>query len=121
MSKKLESMINTEFIKAMEWTPFNENQRIIDGGVYRMFNAENEIIYVGKSIELYVRIHNHLEFRNHTKYFMSEVVRVEWFQEKNPVFITLLESMLIAYYRPKYNDEVKDEKKLGADHENKKK
>ena len=107
-------MINIDFIKSMEWTEFNENQRIIDGGVYRMFNADNEIVYVGKSIDLYVRIHNHLEFRNHTKYFMSEVVRVEWHQEKSPIYEGLLESMLIAYYKQKYNDEVKDEKaKLG--------
>jgi hypothetical protein len=116
MNRLLNKLVNLAFIKNLEFDEF-DMQANIDGGIYRMYNADGEIIYVGKSSNLRTRIHNHLEHRTHTDYFIDEVVRVEYHTEPNPIYETLLESIFIAIHLPKYNDEVKDaKKKLGEDY-----
>lgn len=101
----LENMINSSFIKSMVFEPYVDNKTNLSNGVYRMFNMLGEIIYIGKSKDLQTRLNNHLAKRTHTAYFMDEVVRIDVHEE--PVYETLLESMLIAYYKPKYNHEIK--------------
>lgn len=91
------------------------SQHNIDGGIYRMFNDSGEVIYVGKSGNLRQRISNHIHKRTHTAYFMDDVVRIEWHEESDPVFETLLESIFIAYHLPIHNDEIKDAKRKFGD------
>ena len=89
----------------------------VGGGIYRMSNAQKEIIYVGKSIDLHRRLHEHYGKKSNTEYFIDEVVKHEVLFENNPIYLSLLEAIFIAYYQPKYNDEVKSalENGKGAD------
>lgn len=113
----LKDVIKANFVKRMKFKEFDMSQKHLDGGVYRMFNKLDEIIYVGKSGNLYIRLYNHLGGRTNTAYFIDEVTRIDYFQEPNPIYETLLEAVLIAYFEPKYNDEVKDAKeKFGANY-----
>lgn len=83
----------------------------VGGGIYRMFNADKEVIYVGKSVDLHRRLHEHYSKKSNTDYFIDEVVKHEVLFENNPIYQTLLESVFIAYHEPKYNDEVKESRK----------
>lgn len=76
-----------------------------------MMDRSGEVIYVGKSNNLHIRINNHAHHRSHISYFIDEVEKIEWHEEADPVFQTLLEGIFIAYHLPKYNDEVKDAKR----------
>src|SRR6476646_5231124 len=102
-----------------EPSPPYKNEHNIDGGIYRMYDKAGEIVYVGKSGSLRDRIRNHIHHRTHIAYFMDEVVKIEWHEEPDPVFETLLESIFIAYHLPKHNDEIKDaQRKFGDDYGN---
>jgi hypothetical protein len=82
------------------------------GGIYRMYDAADQIIYVGKSNDIHRRLLEHTGHRSNTAYFIDEVKRIEFHVNNDPVFQTLLESIFIALDAPKYNDEVKDRRKL---------
>jgi hypothetical protein len=84
----------------------------IGGGVYRMYNASGEIVYVGKSNDIHRRLLQHIGKRSNTSYFIEEVTKIEYLVNNDPVFQTLLEGIFIAYHAPKYNDEVKNRRNL---------
>lgn len=107
---EIENLINFQFVKEMEFKKFT-NQKNIDGGVYRLHDKTGEIIYIGRSANLRKRIRSHQLGRTNTAYFINEVEIIDCFIEPNPIYETLLEAVLIAFYKPKYNDEVKDYKK----------
>jgi GIY-YIG catalytic domain-containing protein len=86
-------------------------QTFFGGGIYRMYNAANEIIYVGKSNDIHRRLLQHIGKRSNTSYFIEEAARIEYHVNNDPVFQTMLEGLFIAYHTPKYNDEVKDRNK----------
>lgn len=118
MNRLLNKLVKMGFVNKLKFAEF-DMQKDIDGGIYRMYDEQDQIIYVGKSSNLRTRIHNHLEHRTHTSYFMDEVKRVEFHIEPNPIYETLLEGIFIALHLPKYNDEIKDAKaKLGDDYAN---
>jgi excinuclease UvrABC nuclease subunit len=108
----LAQLVNLELIKSLKFSAYKGDQPHLGGGVYRMFDKGDRIVYVGKSSDIYRRIHSHLSKNTNTKYFISEVVHIDYHKNTSPIMQTLLEGILIAFYRPKYNDEVKDEKKL---------
>jgi hypothetical protein len=83
----------------------------IGGGIYRMYNAAGEIIYVGKSNDIYRRLLQHIGRRSNTAYFIEEAAKIEYHVNNDPVFQTMLEGLFIAYHAPKYNDELKDRSK----------
>lgn len=93
------------------FTPIDLDYTDIGGGIYRMYAAE-EVVYVGKSMDLHRRLHQHIGKDTNTAYFIDEVDRFEWVMEPDPVYQNMLEALFIAYHRPKYNDEVKDAKKI---------
>lgn len=82
------------------------------GGIYRMYDEDNEIIYVGKSNDIHRRLLQHIGHRTNSAYFIDEVKKIEFYVENNPILQTMLEGIFIAYHKPKYNDEVKDAEKL---------
>lgn len=84
------------------------SKNLLGGGVYRMYDAAGEIIYVGKSNNLHRRLLQHIGKRTNSHYFIDEVVKIEWHNEDNPILQTTLEGIFIAYHMPRYNDEVKD-------------
>jgi DNA polymerase-3 subunit epsilon len=111
----LKEIVKISKMKALTFQRVDLNQKNIDGGIYRMFNSAGTVIYVGKSGNLRRRIDDHLDHRTHTSYFIDEVDKIEWLQEPDPYFESLLEAIFIAYHRPKYNDETKDHRKKFGD------
>lgn len=111
---ELVEIVNIPIVEQILFKDVDLSEHNIDGGIYRMFNDSDEVIYVGKSGNLRQRVSNHIHKRTHTAYFMDEVARIEWHEEPDPIFETLLESIFIAYHLPKHNDEIKDAiKKFG--------
>lgn len=85
---------------------------MLGGGIYRMYNENGEIVYVGKSNDIHRRLLQHVGHRSNTAYFIDEVKKVDYHVNENPVMQTLLESIFIAYHTPKYNDEVKNAREM---------
>src|SRR5688500_112448 len=65
------------------------------GGIYRMYDADNQIIYVGKSNDVNRRLHEHLGKRSNTAYFIEQVKKIEFFVENDPALQTMLEGIFI--------------------------
>lgn len=104
-------LVNYELIDNIEWHEFNCWENGIGGGVYRMLNDQGEIIYIGKSVNLYARLNAHLDGKTNTDFFINEVALIEWKYENDELNQLVLESILIKYYKPIYNKEVKSEKR----------
>jgi excinuclease UvrABC nuclease subunit len=111
----LKEIVKVNRIEKLEFKRVDLSQKNIDGGIYRMFDDYGVVIYVGKSGNLRRRVDDHLDRRTHTSYFMDEVAFIEWLEEPDPYFETLLEAIFIAYHQPKYNDETKDHRKKFGD------
>lgn len=120
---ELKEIIKTSKLKQIKFTPYDIPAEILEieiaanklgGGIYRMYDANNQIIYVGKSNDINRRLHEHLGKRSNTAYFIEEVKKIEFFVENDPAFQTMLEGIFIAYHAPKYNDEIKDRSKLNG-------
>lgn len=83
-------------------------------GVYIMRNAENEIIYVGKAINLKNRVRQYFDNnKNKGRKVLAMVSHIENFEYiivENEVEALVLESNLIKKNRPKYNIVLRDDK-----------
>jgi len=114
----LKDIIKITKVDKIKFSPVDLDNSDIGGGIYRMYDANEHVIYVGKSVDLHRRLHQHAGRDTNTAYFIDQVRGYEWTTEPDPVFQNLLEAIFIAYHRPKYNDEVKDsEKKLGEEND----
>jgi DNA polymerase-3 subunit epsilon len=115
----LRDILKISKVKKLKFKKYEHHDHVnVGGGIYRMYNDSGEVIYVGKSIDIHKRMHQHLGKDTNTAYFIDEVKKIEFFQEPDPVIFTMLEGIFIAYHRPKYNDEVKDaKKKFGEDYD----
>jgi len=98
-------LIKISKVRNLKWIDYHIHTNV-GGGIYRMFDVNKNVIYVGKSNDLHRRLHEHYSKRSNTNYFIDEVVKHEVIFENDPVFQTLLEGIFIAYHQPKYNDEV---------------
>ena len=83
-------------------------------GVYKMFNAAGEVIYVGKAISLKNRVRQYFQSsKAHTAKVMAMVRQIddfEYIRVANETEALSLESNLIKEFRPKYNILLKDDK-----------
>ncbi len=82
-------------------------------GVYRMLNAKNEILYVGKAKNLTNRLKSYVSEKNHiirTERMLSQTKRIEITTTSNESEALLLEANLIKKYKPKFNILLKDDK-----------
>lgn len=82
-------------------------------GVYRMFNARDEIIYVGKAKNLKNRVSSYFNRSDtsvKTRAMVSHVQRFEVTVTRTEIEALLLESNLIKALRPKYNVLLRDDK-----------
>ena len=82
-------------------------------GIYKFFNDENKIIYVGKAINLKKRVtsyfkKNHSHFK--TKLLLKQIIKVENIVVETEIDALLLENTLIKKFKPKYNVLLKDDK-----------
>lgn len=115
----LKDILKTSKVKKIKFTKYEHHEHVnVGGGIYRMYDNSGEIIYVGKSVNIHKRMHQHLGKDTNTAYFIDEVKKIEFFIDNDPVHQTMLEGIFMAYHRPKYNDEVKDaKKKFGEDYD----
>lgn len=82
-------------------------------GVYRMFNANKDVIYVGKASNLKNRLASYFQKNlDHpkTRALVSQIAHVETTVTTNAAEALLLECNLIKEHRPRYNVVLRDDK-----------
>ena len=83
-------------------------------GVYRMKNAQGDIIYIGKAKDLFKRVGSY--FKNHgeqspkTVKMVENIADLEYTITSSELEALILETNLIKENRPKYNVLMKDDK-----------
>lgn len=84
-------------------------------GVYLMYNSKDEVIYVGKAINLKNRVRSYFQNRDQgekVKRMVSNIDHYDYFVTDNEVEALILESTLIKKFKPKYNILLKDDREL---------
>ena len=82
-------------------------------GVYRMHNAKDEILYIGKAKNLLNRLKSYVSEKNHiirTERMLSQTRKLEITTTSNESEALLLEANLIKKYKPKFNILLRDDK-----------
>jgi len=74
-------------------------------GVYKLFDEDNQLIYIGKSKNIKKRVEQHLtNFKaNKNGEMRKAICRAEFIVSGSELIALLLESKLIKQHRPKYN------------------
>lgn len=72
-------------------------------GVYLLLNKRKDIIYVGISNNVGLRVYNHTKGTTHTKHFSKEIESIYYLTEEDVFEREALEKVLIAYIKPTYN------------------
>lgn len=92
-----------EFVKRLPNTP----------GVYRMFNAEGDVLYVGKARSLKKRVGNYAVGRVHSNriaQMVRQTANMEFVTTRTETEALLLEANLIKRLRPRFNVLLRDDK-----------
>ena len=81
-------------------------------GVYRFYNEQDKVIYVGKAKSLKNRLSNYFQanLATKTQRMVHEAVRVDWTIVSTELEALALEFSWIKQYQPKYNVQFKDDK-----------
>ena len=81
-------------------------------GVYRFFNSEDRVIYVGKALSLKSRLNNYFQgnLLERTHRMVHEAVRVDWTIVNTEVEALQLEFSWIKQFNPTYNVQFRDDK-----------
>lgn len=82
-------------------------------GVYLMKNAQGEVVYIGKAIDIQKRLRSHCQRRDgsYASPFVEFVDKVDSIITDNDVEALLLEYNLIKKHNPPYNVKLKDDKR----------
>ncbi len=92
-----------EFVKKLPNSP----------GVYRMMNADGDVLYVGKARSLKKRVGNYAQGRVHSNRIarmVRETAHMEFVTTRTEVEALLLEANLIKRLRPRFNVLLRDDK-----------
>ncbi|MBQ4242485.1 MAG: excinuclease ABC subunit C, partial [Lachnospiraceae bacterium] len=82
-------------------------------GVYLMHDSEDTIIYIGKAINLFNRVHSYFRKTSKTEKIKRMVSQIAWFEyilTDSELEALVLENNLIKEHRPRYNTMLKDDK-----------
>ena len=82
-------------------------------GVYRMYDSENTVIYVGKAKNLKNRVSSYFRTSNHSiriKRMISLIKKVDITITKSEADAFLFENIQIKKYRPRFNILLRDDK-----------
>jgi excinuclease ABC subunit C len=83
-------------------------------GIYRFYNAESTLIYVGKAKSLKKRVSSYFtkqgQHNRKTEKLVSEISNIEFTLTNSEFDALLLENNFIKQYQPKYNILLKDDK-----------
>jgi DNA polymerase-3 subunit epsilon len=81
-------------------------------GIYKFFNETNQLIYIGKSINIRKRVNQHLRNTSTKKghEMLLSITRIEHEVTGSELIALLLESQLIKKYKPKFNVALKKSK-----------
>ena len=82
-------------------------------GVYIMHADDDEIIYVGKAVNLFNRVHSYFRKTNKSPKIEKMVTHISYFEyivTDSETEALVLESNLIKKHRPRYNTMLKDDK-----------
>ncbi|EKF20312.1 excinuclease ABC subunit UvrC [Nitratireductor pacificus] len=82
-------------------------------GVYRMINADGDVLYVGKARSLKKRVTNYAQGRGHTNRIgrmVRETASMEFVVTRTETEALLLEANLIKRLRPRFNVLLRDDK-----------
>ncbi len=101
-------------MQASFYTPEQYSQLPDQPGVYKYYNSENELIYVGKAKNLKKRVASYFS-KNHglnykTKKMVTEIANIEITIVDSEFDALLLENNLIKKTQPRYNILLKDDK-----------
>ncbi len=84
-------------------------------GVYLMHNSREQVIYVGKAINLANRVRSyfHISAQENpkTRRLVAEIADIEWIVTESEVEALILEANLIKKHRPHFNIRLKDDKR----------
>ncbi len=100
---------------------FNQDSEISESsGVYKFFNSQNEILYIGKAKNLKKRVKSYLKIRKGegkriTK-LKSNIKYIETIITKTESDALILEQGLISKIRPPFNIQFRDDKSYPAIH-----
>lgn len=83
-------------------------------GVYRFYNKNEELIYIGKAKNLRKRVNSYFNKSSYinrkTQRLVSEIQNIEFAISNTEFDAFLLENNLIKQHQPKYNIQLKDDK-----------
>ena len=82
-------------------------------GVYLMHDEKDVIIYIGKAVDLFNRVHSYFRKTNKSQKILKMVSLISWFEyivTDSELEALVLECNLIKEHRPKYNTMLKDDK-----------
>ena len=84
-------------------------------GVYLMHNVRDQVIYVGKAVNLANRVRSYFHASAQedakTRRLVAEIADLEWIITESEVEALILEATLIKKHRPRFNVRLKDDKR----------
>jgi len=84
-------------------------------GVYQFYNHSNQIIYIGKAVNLRRRVlsywQNYRQLTPAKQQLVDSIAHIKWHETESEIEALLLEANLIKKYQPKYNIVWRDDKR----------